>query len=34
MVEVVGVACEKEPEGSSLPEGRGDLRDKNKRVRQ
>lgn len=34
MVEVVGAACEKEPEGSSRPEGRGHLRDKNKRMPQ
>lgn len=34
MGEVAGVAHEKQPEGSSLPEGKGDLRDKNKSVRQ
>lgn len=30
MVEVAGVAYEKQTEGSSLPEGERDLRDKNK----
>lgn len=34
MVEVAGVAYEKQTEGSSLPEGERDLRDKNKSVLQ